>query len=121
MHEAYRTATEEISASLRGGGAILDCGANRGRMFDVLAKSAPLLPTQYFGIEWDKESAEEGQERGLQIANADLNKGMPYESEKFSCVFGLSVLEHLLNGCRFLRECHRVLQPRKVSDADTEH
>ena len=111
MHEAYRTATEEISASLRGGGAILDCGANRGRMFDVLAKSAPLLPTQYFGIEWDKESAEEGQERGLQIANADLNKGMPYESEKFSCVFGLSVLEHLLNGCRFLRECHRVLQP----------
>lgn len=110
MREAYRTAKEEIVASLRGGGAVLDCGANKGGMFDVLSQRIPLLPMQYFGIEWDRDCVDEGRKRGLQIVSADLNKEMPYESKMFSCVFGLSVLEHLLNGCRFLRECHRVLQ-----------
>jgi 2-polyprenyl-3-methyl-5-hydroxy-6-metoxy-1,4-benzoquinol methylase len=111
MREAYGTAKAEIVASLRAGGAILDCGANAGWMFDVLAKDGQLLPAQYFGVEWDRESAEEGQKRGLQIACADLNKGLPYDNAAFSCVFGLSVLEHLLNGCRFIKECHRVLRP----------
>lgn len=111
MREAYRTATSDIVASLGGGGAVLDCGANRGRMFDLLAQDVSLQPAQYFGVEWDRESAEAGQRRGLQIVCADLNKGIPYESATFSCVFGLSLLEHLLHGCKFLKECHRVLRP----------
>lgn len=111
MREAYRTATEEIVASLREGGAVLDCGANNGRMFDILGKETPLHPAQYFGVEWDQQTAETGRKHGLQIICADLNKGIPYDNGKFSCVFGLSLLEHLLNGCRFLKECHRVLQP----------
>ncbi len=111
MQEAYRTAAENIVASLQGGGNLLDCGANSGRMYDILGQDVTLLPSQYFGVEWDRESAEEGQRRGLQIACADLNKGIPHESATFSCVFALSVLEHLLNGCKFLKECHRVLQP----------
>jgi len=102
MHEAYRTATEGIVASLHRGGTVLDCGANKGGMFDVLAREVRLIPSQYFGIEWDQETAQEGQKQGLQITCADLNKKMPYDSEAFSCVFGLSLLEHLLNGCRFL-------------------
>jgi 2-polyprenyl-3-methyl-5-hydroxy-6-metoxy-1,4-benzoquinol methylase len=110
MHEAYRTATEAIVSSLLEGGAVLDCGAHTGGMFDVLAQEVPLKTAQYFGVEWDQETAQEGQKRGFQIICADLNKKMPYDSETFSCVFGLSVLEHLLNGCRFLRECHRVMQ-----------
>lgn len=111
MQEAYRTANENIVASLHSGGKVLDCGANSGDRYDILAKNIALLPSQYFGVEWDRESAEVGQRRGLQITCADLNKGIPHESATFSCVFGLSVLEHLLNGCRFLKECHRVLQP----------
>lgn len=111
MQEAYATATREIVASLGDGGTVLDCGANSGRMFDILGREVPLQPTEYFGIEWDREAASKGQKRGLQITCADLNRGIPYEDESFSCVFGLSLLEHLLNGCRFMRECRRVLQP----------
>lgn len=111
MQEAYRAANENIVASLHCGGKVLDCGANSGNRYDILAQNIALLPSQYFGVEWDRESAEIGQKRGLQITCADLNKGIPHESATFSCVFGLSVLEHLLNGCRFLKECHRVLQP----------
>ena len=109
MHEAYRTATEEIVASLREEGLVLDCGANGGRIFDVLARDVPLTPTRYFGVEWDREAAEEGQKRGLQISCADLNNGIPHQDDMFSCVFGLSLLEHLLNGCKFLRECHQMV------------
>ena len=110
MREAYQTATKEIVASLREGGAVLDCGANTGRMFDILSCDVPLASTRYFGVEWDRKSAEKGQERGLQIVCADLNKGIPYDDEMFTCVFGLSILEHLLNGCKYLGECRRVLQ-----------
>jgi len=34
---------------------------------------------------------------------------LPYDNNSFQCVFGLSVLEHLLNPCKFLKEAHRVL------------
>jgi len=39
-----------------------------------------------------------------------LNKNIPYADNKFKCVFALSILEHLLNGCNFLKECRRVLE-----------
>lgn len=111
MREAYGAATAEVIASLRSGGAVLDCGAGAGHMFDILGQGAPLQPAQYFGVEWNRETAERGCQRGFQITCADLNTGIPFEDEKFSCVFALSVLEHLLNGCRFLQGCHRVLKP----------
>ena len=110
MHEAYRTATEAIIDSIGKGSMVLDCGANNGSMFDTLAREVALVPSNYFGIEWDRETAKEGQKRGLQIICSDLNIGIPHEKEKFSCVFALSLLEHLLNGCKFLKECHRVLR-----------
>lgn len=111
MREAYSAATQEISTCIRSGGAILDCGANTGSMFDVLSEDVSLDITQYFGVEWDSGTASIAQNRGLRVAHADLNRGIPYDDGMFSCVFGLSVLEHLLNGCKFLRDCHRVLRP----------
>ena len=110
MREAYRKATAEIVACLSKEGLVLDCGANGGSMYDVLAREVPMTPQRYFGIEWDQKTAEAGQKRGLQISCADLNRGIPHQDDMFHCVFGLSLLEHLLNGCRFLKECHRVLR-----------
>lgn len=80
-------------------------------MFHTLGKHAPLTADRYFGIEWNSDAVEEGRGRGLQIAQGDLNKGIGHPDNMFGCVFGLSLLEHLLNDCRFMRECQRVLQP----------
>lgn len=110
MQEAYGTAYREIVASLDGGGRVLDCGAGDGWIFDLLKRRASLPSSRYTGIEWDPGSVSRAQQRGLDVSQGDLNNGLPFENEEFACVFALSVLEHLLNGCRFMSDCHRVLE-----------
>lgn len=111
MREAYGRATREIVSALRDRGEVLDCGANSGWMFHVIAERLPLAKSDYVGLDWDESSVKEGQRQGLNIIRADLNDRIPFESDRFACVYAVSVLEHLLNGCRFMRECHRVLKP----------
>ncbi len=53
---------------------------------------------------------EEGRKKDLNIIQGNLNIKLPYPDNKFKCVFGLSVLEHLLNPCLYLKECYRVLE-----------
>ena len=107
MREAYGLAEKEILAALADGGDCLDCGAGGGHMFDRLGLPRP----SYHGVEWSPDAAAQARERGLDVATADLNDALPFPDNTFRCVFGLSVLEHLLRPCRYLRECHRVLEP----------
>jgi SAM-dependent methyltransferase len=106
MRESYSFAEARIVAALADGGNGLDCGAGDGHMAERL-----IIPAdRYHGIEWSAE-ATLARDRGLNVVNGDLNQQLPYADEHFKCVFGLSVLEHLLRPCRYLRECHRVLEP----------
>ncbi len=111
MDEAYDLASREINLALRDGGKCLDCGAHEGQWFEKLAKEINLNVEQYYGIEWNEACAKTSQSKGLNIQQGDLNKTLPFEDDQFSCVYGLSVLEHLLNGCNYLKECHRTLKP----------
>jgi len=111
MSRAYNAAYEHITSSVDPDSAILDCGANNGWTFDHISKKCEIERSQYRGIEWNARCVEEGRNRGLDITQGDLNIGIPFESEVYSCVYALSVLEHLLNPCRFIKECHRVLRP----------
>lgn len=111
MDESYARARLEIAESIRAGGNVLDCGAGSGHLYDQLAQDGGFDSSRYFGVEWVEDEARQGRERGLQIVQGDLNRRLPYEDGRFSCVFGLSVLEHLLHGCRYLQECRRVLAP----------
>lgn len=111
MRESYGRATAEIVRAMQSGGQVLDCGASSGWMYPVLAEQMTLAPSDYFGVDWDEESVVAGQRQGLNLVHADLNDRIPFETGRFACVYAVSVLEHLLNGCRFLRECQRVLRP----------
>jgi predicted SAM-dependent methyltransferase len=112
MSECYEKATQVILDSLNATpGNVLDCGAGEGHMFDLFANQCAIESSKYYGIEWSQPHAERGQKKGLNIKCADLNCGIPFEDAKFSCIFALSVLEHLLNGCKFMQECHRTLEP----------
>lgn len=110
MHEAYALAHREIITALNDGGLCLDCGASTGNIFSILNDHAIIEKEAYYGIEWNKKLAETGQKKFLNIVQGDLNIKMSFPDNKFKCVFGLSVLEHLLNPCLYLKECYRVLE-----------
>lgn len=111
MTEAYRLAEAEIVAALRAGGRCLDCGAGKGHKFRLLHDAIGLGKDRYRGIEWNAGLAGAAEKQGLAVIQGDLNAALEFPSESFRCIFGLSVLEHLLNPCTFLKEGYRCLEP----------
>lgn len=110
MHRAYSLAHDAIISSLRQGGKGLDCGAHKGQKYQMLRELANIEPENYFGIEWNQRIVLEAQKKKINIVQGDLNTKINFTDNEFKCVFGLSVLEHLLNPCLFLKECYRVLE-----------
>lgn len=110
MKEAYTRAYSEIAAAMRSGGVCIDCGASSGQTFDALNQRMILEKERYKGVEWNKDLVEVSCCKGLDVTQGDLNKKLEYEDGKYKCIFGLSVLEHLLNPCNYLRECYRCLE-----------
>lgn len=110
MHQSYELALREIAQTLADGGECLDCGANTGHRYYRLAAEIGFQKDKYHGVEWNKECVLAARNNGLGVIHADLNQRLPFENEKFNCIYGLSVLEHLLNPCRFLKEAHRMLK-----------
>jgi SAM-dependent methyltransferase len=111
MDEAYALAHAEIIVCLREGGNCLDCGAGSGHKFGLLNDAVGLTKAQYFGLEWDAESVRAAQGNGLNVIQSDLNSPIGFSDGSFRCVFGFSVLEHLLKPCAYLTDCYRCLEP----------
>jgi len=110
MTGVYQEARKRIAQSLDSGGYCLDCGSGEGRHLQHLNKLIHLNPNQYIGIDLNPQYLSMAK-RDLQLLNGDLNHPFPFKDQSFQCVFALSVLEHLVYGCEFLREAHRVLKP----------
>lgn len=111
MARAYAWAHGSIAAAIGPDTRVLECGAGAGGALEPLARRSHLRPERYRGIEWAAGAVAQGRSAGLAIDQGDLNAGLPYPDGHFGCVFGLSLLEHLANPCRFLAACHRVLEP----------
>jgi len=112
MDKAYACALKEIVAhlKLKEDGNCLDCGAQSGHLYNKLTQEISLTRKNYYGIEWDKNSVNKAVQNGLNVIHGDLNKQLPFENDNFDCIFALSVLEHLLNGCFFIKESYRTLK-----------
>ncbi len=111
MDESYALARGAVADALLDGGNCLDCGAAQGHEYDYLQRSIGLEPDRYTGIEWHAEAVAAGQANGRNIVQGDLNKAIEFPDQQFKCIFGFSVLEHLLNPCSLLRENYRCLEP----------
>jgi SAM-dependent methyltransferase len=111
MTRAYREANQRIAKSLISGGRCLDGGAASGSQFKILYKMSGLTAEKYIGIELRPRYVSDAKSKRLHVTQGDLNHSLPFADQTFQCVFGFSVLEHLVNGCRFLQESHRVLKP----------
>jgi ubiquinone/menaquinone biosynthesis C-methylase UbiE len=110
MREAYQRAHQEILSAMQDGGNCLHCGANTGHQYNILNEKGTIEQSRYFGIEWNADLAKQAQDRGLQVTRGDLNQNLDFPDNSFRCMFGLSVLEHLLYPCSFMKECHRCLE-----------
>lgn len=111
MQRAYAHALREVVLALGDGGECLDCGAGDGHLYHQSLGAIGVRPSEYHGLEWDPASVRAAKAKGLQVLRHDLNRPLPHPDAKFRCVVALSVLEHLLNGCQFMKDCHRVLEP----------
>jgi ubiquinone/menaquinone biosynthesis C-methylase UbiE len=102
MFRAYQHARSYVIDPLKPGGKCLDCGIGRGGQYQRLRKiSNSIGPANYVGIEWDAAGVFQAKKKGLKVIRGDLNRSLPFKDESFDCIFGLSVLEHLINGCHF--------------------
>ncbi len=111
MELAYAKARAEITTAIQNtDGNVLDCGAYDGYMFYQLRDEAGLNQERYHGIEWSQGAVDQGKAKGLSVIRGDLNDPMPYEDGAFSICYGLSVIEHLVRPCFWIRECHRLLE-----------
>jgi ubiquinone/menaquinone biosynthesis C-methylase UbiE len=110
IYMAYSLAHKEIVNIMRNGGKCLDCGAYDGGRYETLSKSFNLDTNTYYGIEWNAIQVEIACSKNLNVIQGDLNKGIDFPDNTFRCIFALSLLEHLLNPCRFLKECYRTLE-----------
>jgi SAM-dependent methyltransferase len=106
MDDAYESAYRAIIPT---SGKVLDCGAGGGHAIRRL--SAKGCEAQLVGVEWDPAWVEVAQSRGLDVREGDLNERLPFANGSFQGVLGLSVLEHILKPCHFIREAHRILEP----------
>jgi SAM-dependent methyltransferase len=102
----YLEARRRIAASLSSGGYCLDCGSSGGHQFQYINELIKLPKENYFGIEWNAQGVFSAKKKKLQVLRGDLNQNLPFDQNVFQCVFGLSVLEHLV------KEAHRVLKPK---------
>ena len=112
MIRVYQHARSDALDSFPAGGRFLDCGSGGGGQYQMLrAISDSISPENYVGIEWDAASVMQARKKGLDVIRGDLNRSLPFHDESFDCITGFSVLEHLVNGCHFLKETIRLLKP----------
>lgn len=112
MREAYNLAFYEIINCLNEGGHCLDCGAGTGGYFKKISSTINFAQYRYHGIDWNASCVQKAHAEDYNVIQGDLNNPLPFDTGQFRCVFGLSVLEHLLYGCSFLKECYRVLEEK---------
>ena len=111
MTDAYEHAYRRIAGAPGNPLRVLECGAGTGGLRARLAARIGDRDLAYTGLDWNPAVVERASANGVDLRRADLNHSIPATDGAFDCVCALSVLEHLLNPCRFLLEAHRVLRP----------
>lgn len=102
-----RTILEVVPPGI--GGALLDVGCGTGEFTLRVASRAGV--TSLHGVELVDHIAAEATARGIEVAQTDLGKALPYGDSSFEVVHSNQVIEHLDNTDIFLSEIRRVLKP----------
>lgn len=88
---------------------ILELGCGEGSLGERIKI---LTSAQVYGVDYSQSGVELAKEKGIIAKKADLNKGIPFESNSFDLLISDQLIEHILNTDFFLEECSRVLKKR---------
>ena len=110
----YGNTAKNSTASLysflenNGSAVLLDCGCWDGvntKKFGNFIGTNSL-----YGVEIDKQKANEAKRKGVRVEICDLNEKLPYKNNFFDVVIAYHVIEHLVNVRLFASEIHRILK-----------
>jgi len=102
-----------------GGGNLLDLGTHEGEFTERVA--ARIGSTRTVGIEFIEAHAAVARARGIEIVEADLDEGLPFDDGQFQTVTANQVLEHVRHTDSLLREVRRVLAPAGIACISTNN
>jgi SAM-dependent methyltransferase len=103
----FRKAT--AAAELLDGERVLDLGSKAGGLAEHLRAAG--VSVRYTGLDLSEENVHRAAERGIDVRQADLSRGIPADDGEYDCVFCLELLEHLPAPLALLCEIRRVLAP----------
>lgn len=89
------------------GKRVLDVGCLGGQLSRYMLEHG----NEVWGVEINSAAAEVATRRGIRVKVADVEKGLPFESESFDVIHAGEVIEHLYDTKAFFAECRRVLKP----------
>jgi SAM-dependent methyltransferase len=101
------------------GGDLLDVGPHDGA-FTVRVAERVGAQAKY-GVELVGRHAERARARGIDVVNADIERGLPFEDGRFRTVTANQVIEHLRRTDTFLAELRRVLEPGGLACISTNN
>lgn len=81
---------------------VLDCGVTKGGFADLLSREGAIC----HGIDINRREMP-----GIEIVQADLNKGMPKFDKEFDLVCAGELIEHIYDDDKFIRQCNDLLRP----------
>ncbi len=101
------------------GGSLLDLGTSTGEFTLRVAERVGAGRTA--GVELVGEHAANARALGIDVVEADLDQGLPFEDGAFETVHSNQVIEHVRDTDLFLREIHRVLTPGGLACISTNN
>ena len=125
LERVFRATEEENRRTILGmlpagrGGVLLDVGTHDGAFTERVARR--LGATRVAGVELLEPHAEAARARGIEVACADVDDGLPFGDAEFDVVHANQVIEHVRRTDGLLREMRRVLRPGGVALVSTNN
>lgn len=99
----------QVQAYLRSGQKVLDVGCGTGATAVALHRFYPA--SQVFGLDLSPLAVALAKKNGVVAKKGDVEQPWPFPNGHFDVVFGLQIIEHLLNPDHFLQQAKRILKP----------
>lgn len=119
FHSRHRLDYDTIVELIPPDASVLDLGCGTG---SLLARLAERGHERIMGIEWDEQSIVRGLQRGLDVVQADLNKGLAaFAEDQFDIVVLSQTLQTVMDVERVVEEMLRVGSRGIVSFPNLAH